>query len=75
MSFITDSIEKIHSDKFSKTIEEALILFITQKMLRKDSEPTPTLITNSLQKLVKIYEKKKKLRKLVEFILALMAGD
>ena len=52
-----------------------MILFITQKMLRKDSEPTPTLITASMQKLVKIYEKKKKLRKLVEFILALMASD
>ena len=91
MQFITDSIEKIHSDKFSKTsklficcpilhyyiilVEEALILFITQKMLRKDSEPTPNLITTSLQKLVKIYEKKKKLRKLIEFILALMASD
>ena len=44
-------------------------------MLRKDSEPTPILITNSLQKLFKVYEKKKKLKKLVEFILALMATD
>lgn len=52
-----------------------MILLITQKMLRKDSEPTPILITNSMQKLCKIYEKKKKLKKLIEFILALMASD
>lgn len=87
MQFITDSIERISSDRFSKTsklsfiynkpvsVEEALILFITQKMLRKDSEPTPVLLTTSITKLLKIYEKKKKLRKLVEFILALMASD
>lgn len=44
-------------------------------MLRKDSEPTPVLLTNSMLKLFKIYDKKKKLKKLVEFILALMASD
>ena len=42
-------------------------------MLRKDSDPTPTLITTSMNKLIKIYEKKKKLRKLVEFIFILMS--
>lgn len=41
-------------------------------MLRKDPEPTPTLITNSMKHLLKIYEKKKKLRKLIEFIFFLM---
>jgi len=44
-------------------------------MLRKDSEPTPVLLTNSMVKLFKIYDRKKKLKKLVEFILALMASD
>ena len=52
-----------------------MILLITQKMLRKDSEPTPILIIDSMGKLCKIYEKKKKLKKLIEFVLALMASD
>mmetsp|Transcript_29965 Transcript_29965/g.29168 ORF Transcript_29965/g.29168 Transcript_29965/m.29168 type:complete len:225 (+) Transcript_29965:2098-2772(+) len=75
MQFITDSIEKIITDRLPKTLEEALVLFITQKMLRKDPEPTPTLITTSMSKLIKIHDKKKKLRKLVEFIFILMAQD
>ena len=49
-----------------------MILLITQKLLRKDSEPTPALITSSMQKFLKIFEKKKKLRKLIEFILVTM---
>ena len=52
-----------------------MILLITQKLLRKDPDTTPKLINSSMQKLFKIYEKKRKLKKIVEFILALMASD
>lgn len=42
-------------------------------MLRKDAEPTPALITSSMKKFFTIFEKRKKLRKLIEFILVIMS--
>jgi len=84
LNFLYETISHIHADKFSKTgnnsflyfiVEEAMVLLIAQKILRKDPDTTPKLINSSMQKLFKIYEKKKKLKKLVEFILYLMASD
>ena len=52
-----------------------MIIFITQKLLKREQGYIPTFISSSMDKLVKIHEKKKKLRKLIPYTLYILTTD
>jgi len=58
-------------------VEDALILFIVSRFVRMTSKDTQIVpfLHNSLNNMMEIYEKKKKLRKILDYIFWYMIKD
>jgi len=79
LNFITDAIFKISKDTKDNQglVEDSLVLLITQKMLKRDSEYTCSQLAteSSLLQLMQIAKQKKNLSKHIEYILFLISTN
>ena len=77
--FITDAIFKISKDQKDNQglVEDSLVLLITQKMLRRDSEYTCSQLATeaTLRQLMQIATAKKNLSKHIEYIMFLISTN
>ena len=79
LHFITDTIFKISKDQKDNQglVEDSLVLLITQKMLRRDSEYTCSQLATeaTLRQLLQIGNTKKNLSKHIEYIMFLISTN